>query len=104
MKLEIKIAKTFKEKLIGLMFQKKITYGLLIPNCKAIHTFNMKCNIDILLLSSNYQVLFINRNVKKNKIINFSCKEKRPNILELPANSSKNIKVNDFIDINNFFI
>ena len=104
MKLEIKKANTFKEKLMGLMFKKNINYGLLIPNCKSIHTFNMKCNIDVLLLDSNYKVLMINRNVTKNKIINFSCQEKRPNILELPANSSKNIQVSDIIDINNFYI
>ena len=104
MKLEIKIANSFKEKLLGLMFQKEIKYGLLIPNCKSIHTFNMKCNIDVLLLNSNYQVLMINRNVCKNKIINFSCQEKKPFILELPANASKNIKVSDYIDLNNFYI
>ena len=72
MKLEIKVAKTFKDKLMGLMFQKEINYGLLIPNCKSIHTFNMKTNIDVLLLNSNNQVLMINRNIEKNKIINFS--------------------------------
>ena len=104
MKLEIKIAKTFKEKLLGLMFKNPINYGLLIPNCKAVHTFNMKCNIDILLLDHNYRVLMINRNVNKNKIIKFSTKEKRPFILELPAGFSKNIKVSDIIDINNFTI
>ena len=104
MKLEIKIADNFQKKLKGLMFQKNINYGLLIPNCKAIHTFNMKANIDVLLLNQNNQVLMINRNVSKNKIIKFHSHEKRLSILELPAGSSKNIKVSDFIDINNFFI
>ncbi len=104
MKLEIKIADTFYKKLIGLMFQKNITYGLLLPNCKSIHTFNMYTNIDVLLLDSKFKVLFINKNVSKNKIINFKTKEKHPYILELPSGSSKNIKVSDYLDINNFII
>lgn len=104
MKLEIKIANTFLKKLIGLMFKKNIDYGLLIPNCKSIHTFNMRKPIDVLLLDSNYMVLMINKNVKPNKILNFYTKEKHPYILELPEGSSKKIKVLDVIDINNFNI
>ena len=102
MKLTIKIADTFSKKLLGLMFKKNINYGLLIPNCKSIHTFNMKEPIDVLLLDSNYMVLMINKNVLPNKIINFYTKEKHPYILELPAGYSKKIKVFDIIDINNF--
>ena len=86
------------------MFRKNIDYGLLIPVCKSIHTFNMRENIDVLLLDSNFMVLMINRNVKKNKILNFYTKEKHPYILELPAGSSKKIKVLDIIDINNFHV
>lgn len=100
----IKIANTFLKKLMGLMFKKNFDYGLLIPNCKSIHTFNMKENIDVLLLDSNFMVLMINKNVKKNKIINFYTKEKHPYILELPAGYSKKIKVLDIIDIYNFHI
>lgn len=100
--MKIKIADTFLKKMIGLMFKKNIDYGLLIPNCKSIHTFNMLENIDVLLLDSNFMVLMINRNVKKNKIINFYTKEKHPYILELPQGTSKKIKVLDIIDINNF--
>lgn len=100
--MKIKIANSFKDKLLGLMFRKNINYGLLIPNCKSIHTFNMRENIDVLLLDSNFMVLMINRNVKKNKIINFYTKEKHPYILELPAGTSKKIKVLDVIDIYNF--
>ena len=104
MLVNIKIANTFHKKLIGLMFQKNINYGLLIPNCKSIHTFNMFENIDVLLLDSNFMVLMINKNIKKNKIINFYTKEKHPYILELPAGYSKKVKVFDIIDINNFNI
>ena len=97
--MKIIIAKTFKNKLIGLMNKKNIDYGLLIPDCKSIHTFFMKESIDILLLDKNNRILMINRNIKPNKIIIFHNK-KRTNILELPNNSSINLKVNDIIDIN----
>ena len=90
----------FKDKLIGLMFKKNINYGLLIKKCKSIHTFFMKENIDVILLDKNNKILSIKRNIKPNKIIIFKTK-KRTNILELPNNSSKNLKVNDIIDFKN---
>ena len=97
--MKIIVAKTFKDKLIGLMNKKNIDYGLLIENCKSIHTFFMLESIDVLLLDKNNRILMINRIVKPNKIIIFKNK-KRTNILELPSNSSVNLKVNDIIDIN----
>ena len=97
--MKVIVAKTFKDKLIGLMNKKNIDYGLLIENCKSIHTFFMLESIDVLLLDKNNRILMINRNVKPNKIIIFKNK-KRTNILELPSNSSANLKVNDIIDIN----
>lgn len=99
--MKIKIAKSFKDKLIGLMNKKNIDYGLLITNCKSIHTFFMLENIDILLLDQNNRILMINRNVSPNKILIYKNKNKT-NILELPANTSINYKVNDIVDINNF--
>ena len=101
--MKVKIAKSFKDKLLGLMYQKNIDYGLLITNCKSIHTFFMLENIDVLLLDKNNRILMINRNVKPNKVLIFNNKNKT-NILELPCNSSINLKVNDIIDINNLNI
>ena len=101
--MKVKIAKSFKDKLLGLMYQKNIDYGLLITNCKSIHTFFMLENIDVLLLDKNNRILMINRNVKPNKVLIFNNKNKT-NILELPNNSSINLKVSDIIDINNLNI
>ncbi len=101
--MKVKIAKSFKDKLLGLMYQKNIDYGLLITNCKSIHTFFMLENIDVLLLDKNNRILMINKNVKPNKVLIFNNKNKT-NILELPNNSSINLKVNDIIDINNLNI
>ena len=98
--MEIKEAKNFKDKLIGLMFKKNINYGILFYNCKSIHTFFMKENIDVILLDKNNKILKINRDIKPNRILIFKTK-KRTNILELPSNSSKSFKINQIIDINN---
>lgn len=98
--MKIVIAKNFKDKLFGLIGKKNIDYGLLIKNCKSIHTFFMRESIDVLLLDNNNKVLKINRNIKPNKILIYKNK-KRTNILELPNNSSLNLKVNDIIDFDN---
>jgi len=97
--MKIITAESFKDKLIGLMGKKNINYGLLIKNCSSIHTFFMLENIDVLLLDQNNRILMINRNVKPNKILIYNNK-KRTNILELPSNSSLNLKINDIIDFN----
>lgn len=96
-------ATSFKDKLIGLMNKKNIDYGLLIEDCKSIHTFFMLENIDVLLLDKNNRILMINRNVLPNKIVIFKNSNKT-NILELPSNASFDLKVNDIIDIDNFEI
>ncbi len=83
------VANTFYKRFIGLMGQKKITKGLLIPKCKSIHTFFMKTNIDIIMLDKNYKVIFF-KNVSKNKII---IKKEAYYVLELPSNSINNIYI-----------
>lgn len=98
--MKVIIAESFKDKLLGLMNKKNINYGLLIKNCKSIHTFFMLESIDVLLLDQDNRILKINRNIKPNKILIFNNK-KRTNILELPNNSSLNLKVNDIIDFDN---
>ena len=68
-KIEIKYANTFFLRLIGLMGKKEISYGIIFPNCNSIHTFFMKNEIDVLMLDNNYQVKYIFKNLKRNKII-----------------------------------
>ena len=58
-KIEIKKADDFKTRLIGLMGKNNINYGILFPECSAIHTFFMKENIDVLGINDQNQVIFI---------------------------------------------
>lgn len=49
--------------------KKNIDIILCFPKCNSIHTFFMKCPIDIIMTDKNYKILFIYKNLKKNKII-----------------------------------
>ena len=67
---EIKLidANSFYKRLIGFMFKKNINYCLRFKT-NSIHTFFMKENIDIVMTDINNNVLYIFKNLKKNKII-----------------------------------
>ena len=110
----IKIAKNYLAKIKGLMFKRKINYGLIIPNCIGVHTYFMKDNIDIIFFNDKNAVLYIFQNMGKNKIIsvnedikneNMSPKRtfkvyediKKTSVLELPKNTSKNLKIGDVL-------
>ena len=85
--LEIKIAKSFKDRLFGLMFKKNITCGLLFKNCNAIHTFFMKDEIDVIATDKSDNILKEYKNVKRNKIL--IAPKGTKNIYELPKNTLK---------------
>ena len=61
-------ANTFIKKLKGLMFQKNINYCLRLKT-NSIHTFFMKEPIDIIMTDKFNNILYIFRNINKNKII-----------------------------------
>ena len=91
---EIKLEKafTFYKSLMGFMFKKNISYGLIFKT-NSIHTFFMKESIDVIQTDKKYNVIRIIPNLKKNKII-----LPRKNIyytIELPNNTIKNIKKGD---------
>ncbi len=92
--IKILIAKTFKDKLLGLMFQKNINYGLYFPNVNKIHTFFMKEPIDIIGLDKNMIVVEKYYNIAPSKII---ILRKSAHTLELPKGYSKNYKMNEKI-------
>ena len=78
-KMTVKKATNFKTRLFGLMGQKGIKEGILFPKCNAIHTFFMKEEIDVIGLNEENQVIYIYRNVPKNKIVKVSNERKGGN-------------------------
>ncbi|MDR2395916.1 MAG: DUF192 domain-containing protein [Endomicrobium sp.] len=98
--IEIKVAKTFFSKFLGFMFKKDANYALLFKNCKSIHTFFMRFNLDIIFLDKENKVVKIVKNIRPFRIIlpvknSFS-------ILEIPSNIAelKDIMISDILLIN----
>jgi len=91
--IDIIYATDFKTRLFGLMGKKNIDYGILFPKCNAIHTFFMKEDIDVIGLNEENQVIYIFREVPKNKVVKVSEDAKKTSILELPKNASKKIYI-----------
>lgn len=96
-KITIYEAKTFKERLFGLMFKKNIDYCLLFKNCNSIHTFFMKENIDVVMTDKNNKILYIKKNMKKNRII--LPKRGVYKTYEFPSNFIKDLNINDKLKI-----
>ena len=91
--INLKEANTLKKRLLGLMFKTNIQEGLVFKT-KAIHTFFMKENIDIIMTDKNFNVLHVYNNFKKNRII--LPKKRVYYTIELP-NNTNTYKVNDKI-------
>ena len=93
---DVDIADNFKKRLFGLMGKKNIKKGLFFPKTRSIHTFFMKENIDIVMIDKNNNVVFYQKNLKKNKII---IKKKAYHTIELPYNSLSKINIHDKLTI-----
>ena len=80
--LKVKEAKSFKDRLFGLMFKKNINYCLLFRNCKSIHTFFMLDKIYVVATDKNDNIIKVYKEVKPCRII--IAPKKTKNIYELP--------------------
>ena len=85
--ISVKEAKSFRDRLVGLMFKKNIKYGLLFNNCRSIHTFFMKEGIDIVAADENDNIIKEYKNVKPWKILIAPKGTKK--IYELPKKTLK---------------
>lgn len=73
--------------------------GLLIPECRSIHTFRMRFDIDCFFLNEEYKVLKIVRNVKPSRMAFGAWGTEH--VLEVASESGKilNIDLNDLLEI-----
>lgn len=67
--MNIKVCNNIFSRFKGFMFKKSIDIILCFPKCNSVHTFFMKCPIDIIMTDKNYKVLLIYKNFQKNKVI-----------------------------------
>jgi len=95
-KLKLKICNNFFNRFIGLMFKKDFNYGLCFPKCNSIHTFFMKEEIDVIMTDKNYNILYVFKNFKPNKII--LPKKNIYYTFELPINKF-NFKINEKLKV-----
>lgn len=99
-KIDIDDCTTFKDRLIGFMFNKKtIIRGKRFPRCSSIHTFFMFQSIDVVMADKNNKIIKIYQNLKPNRII-FPNK-KIYYVYELPLGSTKGFKIGNILDIEN---
>lgn len=94
--MKIIIAKTFNQKLKGLMGKKNINYGMFFPNVKSIHTFFMKEAIDIIGLNKEMIITEIYPNVVPNRTLFL---RKSIHTLELPKDYSQNFKIGQKVNL-----
>ena len=88
--------KTFGKRLKGFMGKKEIEYALLFNNCNSIHTFFMKCNIDVIMCGKDNKILYYYHNLEKNKII--LPKKGVYKTIELPVGYF-DIRLNNYIKV-----
>ena len=84
--MKIITAKTYMQKLTGLMGKKNINYGMFFPGVSSIHTYFMKESIDVIGLNDAMIVTSIYENVKPNKIL---ILKNANHTLEIPKGESK---------------
>lgn len=88
--MKIITAKTYMQKLTGLIGKKNINYGMFFPGVSSIHTYFMKESIDVIGLNDAMIVTSIYENVKPNKIL---ILKNANHTLELPKGESKHYHI-----------
>lgn len=78
----------------GFMFKKNFDYALCFPKCNSIHTFFMKESIDVYMTDKSNKILYIYKNLHKNKIL--LPKRNVYYTFELPVNTL-NYELGDYI-------
>ena len=88
------IPKTLVKKAFGLTILNnfKDFDGLLLENCKIIHSFFMHFSFDAIFLDADFKVIGLYSNFKPFRISKFHKKAKY--VLELPKDSIKKFKIN----------
>ncbi len=85
------------KRFINLFNKKNFNNTYLYKKSNIIHTFLCKTNLDVLGLNNKDTVIYKYQNAPINKVIEIKNEQKNTNILVLPKNISKNIKINDVL-------
>ncbi|MCB9094997.1 MAG: DUF192 domain-containing protein [Halobacteriovoraceae bacterium] len=88
---EIYYANTFMTRLVGLMFKKKIEYGILLEPGNSIQTTFMSEPIDVIFLNSSNVVLKVYKNLAPWRFTRFVQGARK--VLELPMGSLEHFPI-----------
>jgi uncharacterized membrane protein (UPF0127 family) len=76
-------ANSFYLRFLGFMFKKSPDYALSFENCKIVHTFFMRFNLDIVFFDKNGNIIKTKKNVKPWRIV--LPVKNAVSILEIPS-------------------
>jgi len=97
---DVVIANTWQMRTKGLIGRAKLNSGkgLLIPNCKAIHTWFMRFAIDVVFMDKNYRVMKTVSGLKPFRL-SFGGRSAR-HVLELPSGTinSAQVRIGDMVN------
>ncbi len=99
---QVKVAKSFYERLMGLMFKKEMNGydGILFYDCKAIHTHFMKFDMDAIFLDKENKVVKVIRKMKPWRFSSIYFKADK--VLELSGGKTPDgIKEGDELEVLN---
>lgn len=100
-KIKVVVANTLLKKLKGLTNKKNIKKGLLIPKANHIHTFFMLDNIDVLFINNKNAVIYKYQNMPPRRTFKVFEDITKTSVLELPKNTSQNIRIGDVLSFEN---
>jgi uncharacterized membrane protein (UPF0127 family) len=82
--LELPVAETVLSRLLGLALlpRERAGPGLLIPNCRSVHTFGMRFRLDLVFLDAERRIIRVRRGVPAGCVVR--CREADA-VLELPS-------------------
>ncbi len=86
------------KRIINIFSKKEIK---MIKNSNVTSTYFQNTNIDIVGLDDDDTIIFKYQNAPRNKIININNHKKNTNILKLPKNTSKILKIGDILTFEN---
>jgi uncharacterized membrane protein (UPF0127 family) len=61
---EVRVARTFRQRLVGLALRRRPRHALLIPHCRSVHTLGMRCVLDLHWLAADGSVIRVDRCVR----------------------------------------
>ncbi len=94
---DLKINDTFFKRLFSLFGKKNFNNAYIYQNENKVHTFFTNTLVDIIAIDKKNAVIFKYQNTPKNKIIEVMNEKENTDILILPPNSTKTLKIGDFL-------